>query len=134
MNKVEAIPYVKSRGLEFIGAFEGLKDAVRNPSEDMEKYVERMNFLWKEVRSIEIEENPLTIITVRQLVDWFFFPEGEPIPFKKGIRGTEEDYNRLVVDLLYDRSLGQYTSVERTGASVFVEYREWERKEGGLVA
>ena len=40
MNKVEAMPYVKSRGLEFIDAFEGLKDALRNSSEDMEKYVE----------------------------------------------------------------------------------------------
>ena len=133
MNMVEAIPYVRERGLEFIEAFEELRDSLRDPHEDLEIYIERMNSLWREVRSIEIEENPLTIITVRQLVDWFFFPEGEPIPFKKGIRGTEEDYNRLVVDLLYDRSIGQCISVEWTGASLFVEYRLWERKEGGRV-
>ena len=127
MNKVEAIPYVKSRGLEFIDTFETLRDSLWDPHEDLEKYIERMNSLWREVQSLEIEENPLTIITVRQLVDWFFFPEGEPISFKKGIRGMEEDYNRLVVDLLYERSIGQCMSVEWTGSSVFVEYRLWER-------
>lgn len=136
MNIDQAIPYVRSKGLEFIETFECLQLSLKGFSISLSRHIDKMDALWKEAQALEIEENEATIITVYQLMNWFFFPEGEPIMFRpEAGADAEEDYNQLLLNLLYDRSKGHYPSVEWAGAFMFAKMRrpdkingDWKRK------
>lgn len=136
MNINQAIPFVRSKGLEFIESFERLQLTLKGFSTSLSTHIDKMDAIWREVQALEIDENEATIITVFQLMKWFFFPEGEPIGFRPGVGAdAEENYNQLLLNLLYDRSMGQYPSVEWAGSFMFAKMRKnttkdeiWKRK------